>query len=107
MINKTNITKTRAIIGKKIAKTAMMIEVPVSMVDTIGLPNPAVERVDVTRVVPATLFMVAAVPPPAIIANVQVITGPKSAMVETMTAVPARVAKGMAMVSSKLSTTGM
>ena len=107
MINKTNITKAKATIGKKMAKMDMMTEVTVSIVDTIGLPNPAVEIVDVTRDAPAALFIVAAVPPPAIIANAHVITGLKSAKVETITAVPASAANGIAMVSSKLSRNGI
>lgn len=47
----------------------MTIELPVSKVDTIGLPKPPVVAVDanlVTLELPAT---VAAVPPPARIAN--------------------------------------
>ena len=107
MINKTNITKTKATIGKKMAKIDMIIEAPVSIVDTIGLPNPAVETVEVTRDTPAAPFIVAAVPPPAMMASDHVITGLKSAIVDTITAVPAIVAKGIAMVSSKLSTTGI
>ncbi len=107
MTNKTNITKTKATIGKKIAKMEMMNEEPVSMVDTTGFPNPAVEIVDVNRDAPAALFIVAAVPPPAIIANVHAIIGLKSANVETITAVPAMVANGIAIISSKLSTTGI
>ncbi len=107
MINKTKITKTKAIMGKKIEKKDMMTEVTVSMVDTTGFPNPAVAAVDVNREAPATLLIVAAVPPPAIIASAHVITGLKSARVDTITAVPATVANGMAMVSNKLSTKGM
>ena len=106
-MNKTHITKSTATIGKKMAKKEMMMEAPVSMVDTNGLPNPAVETVEVMRDAPAALFMVAAVPPPAMIANVQVIMGLKSTIVETMIAVPARVANGMAIVSNKLSTKGI
>lgn len=106
-MNKTHITKMKATIGKKMAKTEMIMEAPVSMVDTNGLPNPAVETVEVMREAPATLFIVAAVPPPAIIAKVQVIMGLKSTIVETMIAVPARVANGMAIVSNKLSTIGI
>lgn len=107
MTNKTKITKTKAIMGRKIEKMDMMIEVPVSMVDTNGLPNPAVVTVDVIREAPAALLMVAAVPPPAIMANAHVITGLKSDTVDIITAVPATVANGMAMVSNKLSTSGM
>ncbi len=106
-MNKTTKTKTNPTIGKKIAKMEMMIAVPVSIVEIMELPNPAVAKVEVIRVAPTVLFMVAAVPPPAMIAIVQVIIGLKSATVETITAVPASVAKGRAMVSSKLSTNGI
>lgn len=107
MANKIKITKTKAITGKNIEKMEMTNDVPVSMVETSGLPNPAVETVEVTRDAPAALFMAAAVPPPAIMANAQVMTGFKSATVDTITAVPAMVASGMAIVSSKLSTNGI
>ncbi len=100
-------TKTKAMIGKKIEKMDMTMEVPVSTVDTNGFPNPAVDTVEVTREAPAALLMVAAVPPPAIIASAQVMTGLKSATVDTITAVPAIAANGIAMVSNELSTTGM
>lgn len=93
--------------GKNIEKIEMINEAPVSTVETRGFAKPAVDTVEVTRDAPAALLITAAVPPPAIMANAQVITGFKSANVDTITAVPARLAKGMAMVSSKLSTNGM
>lgn len=93
--------------GKKIEKEDRATEMTVSKVDTTGFPIPAVAAVDVNREAPATLLMVAAVPPPAIIANAHVITGLKSASVDTITAVPAKVANGMAIVSNKLSTNGI
>ena len=102
-----NITKIIATIGKKIETMDMTIEVPVSNVDTKGFPKPAVETVEPNRVALAELFMAAAVPPPAIIAKAQVTTGLKSATVETITAVPAMVANGIATVSKRLSTTGI
>ena len=79
----------------------------VSIVDTNGFPNPAVEVVDAsleTLEVPATT---AAVPPPAIIANDQVTTGFKSTIVDAITVVPAIAAKGTAILSSKLSIYGI
>lgn len=106
MTNKTKSTNTKAMIGRNIEKIDMINDAPVSTVDTIGFPNPAVDTVDVTRDAPATLLMVAAVPPPAIMANAHEITGFKSATVDTITAVPAMVANGMAIASSKLSTNG-
>ena len=94
-------------IGKNIEIMDITMDVPVSIVDTIGFPKPAVETVEPNLVALAELFTAAAVPPPAIIAKAQVITGLKSATVDTITAVPAMVASGIAMVSKKLSTTGM
>ena len=82
-------------------------EVPVSIVETKGFAKPAVDTDEVKRVALEALLITAAVPPPAIIANDHVITGLKSANVETITAVPARVAKGMAIVSNKLSINGI
>ena len=102
-----NITKIIATIGKKIETIDMMMAVPVSIVETKGLPIPAVDIVEPSRVTLAELFTVAAVPPPAMIARAQVITGLKSATVDTITAVPAIVANGMAIVSKRLSTTGI
>lgn len=107
MINKTNSTSKKAIIGKKMETMEIMIEVTVSKVEIMGFANPAVEIVEVTLVAPAALFIVAAVPPPAIIASAHVTIGLKSAIVDTITAVPATVANGMAMASNKLSTSGM
>ncbi len=102
-----NITKIIARTGKKIETMDITTEVPVSSVETKGFPKPAVETVEPNRVALAELFTAAAVPPPAIIAKAQVITGLKSATVETIIAVPAIVAKGIATVSKRLSTTGI
>ena len=100
-------TKNIANIGKNIETIAITIDVKVSIVDTTGFAKPAVETVEPNRVALAELFTAAAVPPPAIIAKAQVITGLKSATVETITAVPATVANGIAMVSKALSIIGM
>ena len=89
--------------GKNTANTEPTIEVPVSKVATTGFAMPPVVAVDanlVALVVPTT---VAAVPPPAIIAKAQVKTGLKSATTDTITAVPATAAKGMATESNTLS----
>ena len=102
-----NTTKIIANIGKKTATIDKITDVPVSIVETNGFPNPAVETVDPNLVALAELFTAAAVPPPAIIAKAQVTTGLKSATVDTITAIPANVAKGIATVSNKLSTTGI
>ena len=102
-----NKTKIIARTGEKIETMDITAEVLVSSVVKNGLPKPAVETVDPNRVVLAELFTAAAVPPPAIIAKDQVIKGLKSATVDTITAVPARVASGIAIVSNRLSTTGI
>lgn len=88
----------------KIENTDITTEVPVSIVDTTGFAIPPVVAVEANLVVPELLATAAAVPPPAIIAKAQVITGLKSATVDTITAVPAMAAKGMAIVSKALST---
>ena len=85
----------------------IIIAVPVSKEDTTGFAKPAVVAVDASLVALVDPAIAAAVPPPAIIAIAQVITGLKSATVETMTAVPAIAAKGTATESSKLSTNGI
>ncbi len=93
--------------GKKIEKTDKVIEVPVSTVEITGFANPPVVAVDVNLVEAETPFIAEAVPPPAIIANDQVMTGDKSAIVDAITVVPATAAKGIAIVSNKLSNQGM
>ena len=107
MTNSTKSTNTKARIGRNMEKMDMTIDVPVSTVDTNGFPKPAVVALDVRRDAPAALFMVAAVPPPAMMASAQVMTGLKSATVDTITAVPAMAANGIAIVSNILSTKGM
>lgn len=100
-------TRTIAIKGKKIEKADITTAVPVSTVETIGLATPPVVAVDVNLVDPEALDIAVAVPPPAIIANDHVTSGFKSATVESITAVPAIAAKGIAILSSKLSTYGI
>lgn len=82
-------------------------DVPVSSMATTGLAIPPVVTVDANRVVLEVPATAAAVPPPAIMANDHVITGLKSATVESIIAVPARAAKGTAIVSNKLSIYGI
>ncbi len=96
-------TRIIATIGKNIENTAIIIDIPVSNEDTTGFAKPPVVAVDVILVTPVVLAIEAAVPPPAIMAKAQVITGLKSVTVETITAVPATAAKGIAIESSKLS----
>lgn len=93
--------------GIKIEKTDITIDVPVSTVEITGFAIPAVVADDAKRVVLVEPFIAAAVPPPAIIANAQVIAGSKSLTVATITAVPAIAAKGTAIVSNKLSKNGI
>lgn len=102
-----NITNIIAKMGINIDMIAIIIDVVVSTVDTTGLAIPAVDTVEPIRVALADPLITAAVPPPAIMAKAQVITGLKSATVETITAVPAIVARGMAIVSKALSIIGM
>ena len=101
------ITKIKARTGMKIENTDITIEVPVSIVDTIGFAIPPVVAVDANLVAPELPATAAAVPPPAIIAKAQVIAGLKSATVDTITAVPAIAANGMAIESKRLSTYGI
>ena len=103
-INKTNII---AIKGINIAKTLITIEDPVSTVETIGFAMPPVVAVEANRAEELEAFIAVAVPPPAIMAKDQVIIGDKFMEVDTITAVPAMAAIGMAMVSNKLSTQGI
>ena len=107
MIKTISKTNTKPTTGRKIVTIDVTIAVPVSMVDTTGLPIPAVVAVDAKRVAPEAPEIAAAVPPPAIIAKAQVISELKSATVDTITAVPAIAAKGIATESSKLSTKGI
>lgn len=86
---------------------AIRMEVPVSTVLKTGFAIPPVVALEVSLAADVFPFIAAAVPPPAIIAKVQVTTGLKSASVATITAVPANVAKGKAIVSNKLSNHGM
>lgn len=106
-ITKINITRIIAKIGAKIEAVETTTDVAVSVVETTGLPIPAVAALDVSLVADEALFIAPAVPPPAIIASDQVIKGSKLATVDTTTAVPAMAAKGTATVSNKLSIKGM
>ena len=98
------ITSIRANTGRKIEIIDISVDVPVSIVDTKGFAIPPVVVVDANLVVLVVPEIAAAVPPPAIIANAQVITGLKSETVDNITAVPAKAANGTAMLSNKLST---
>ncbi len=107
MNNRIKTTPIIANTGMKIDRADIIIDVPVSTVDTTGLANPPVVAVDVNLVAPDAPFIATAVPPPAIMAMAQVTTGLRSAAVDTITAVPAIAANGTAMVSNKLSIYGI
>lgn len=93
--------------GRKIDRMDIANEIPVSAVEITGLPIPAVLTDEVALAAPIPVLMAAAVPPPAIIAKAHVTTGSNSANVDTIITVPAKVANGIAIVSSKLSIKGM
>lgn len=79
----------------------MIIEVPVSTVETNRLLKPALETVEPNRVALAELFTTAAIPPPAISAKAQVIKRIKSITVATKIKVLAIVANGIATASKR------
>ena len=83
------------------------VETPVSIVVNTGFANPTVVVLEVSLAAEAFPLIAAAVPPPAIIARAQVITGSRSVIVATIIAVPANVANGNAIVSSILSNHGI
>ena len=96
-----------AIGGTNIEAVETATAVPVSMVDTTGLATPPVVAVEVILPAAFAPLIAVAVPPPAMMANDQVIMGSKLATVDTITAVPAMAARGTAKPSRALSTHGM
>lgn len=62
-------TTTKASIGKKIANELKVISVPVSAVDTTGLPITPVLTEEAKRVVLVIPCLTVTVPPPAIMAK--------------------------------------
>ena len=100
-------TKNAARIGAKIDTVVTTAAVPVSTRPITGFAVPPVVAVEANLPVAEAPFIAVAVPPPAIIAKVQVITGSKLEAVETITAVPAKAAIGIAKPSNKLSNHGM
>jgi len=101
------ITSITAIIGAIIETTATTKAVIVSINEMNGFPIPAVVAVEAIRPVADAPLIAVAVPPPAMIANDQVMTGSISETVATITAVPANAARGKAILSNKLSTYGI
>lgn len=106
-MNNKKITITKAKTGKKKEIIVMIMDVPVSTVEMTGFPIPAVVTVDASLVALEVPEIATAVPPPAIIANVHVISGLKFTIVESITTVPATAAKGTAILSNKLSIYGI
>lgn len=96
-------TKMIANMGRNIEIIDMKIEVQVSIIEIPGLANPPVVAVEANLVVADDPAIVAAVPPPAIIAKNHVITGLKSETVDNIIAVPANAASGTEILSNKLS----
>lgn len=101
------ITRIAAMGGAKMDAVETATAVPVSIVDTTGFAKPPVVEEDANRPVALAPFIAVAVPPPAIMARDHVTTGSRSTTVDTITAVPATPAKGMAKLSKALSTHGM
>lgn len=101
------ITRIIAKMGKNMEIIDIIMAVPVSKVETTGFAKPPVVAVEANRVVMEAPDMAAAVPPPAIIAKAHVTTGLKSETVESMTIVPAKVAKGIEIPSKILSIYGI
>ena len=89
------------------AASANSIEIPDSNIEITGFAKPAVATDDASLVLEVELLIAVAVPPPAIIANVHVISGSKLATVDNIIAVPAIAAKGTAIVSRILSIQGI
>ena len=107
MINRMIITRIAAMGGTNIDAVLTVTAAPVSKVDTKGLANPPVVPEDVNLPAALAPFIAVAVPPPAIMAKDQVTTGSKLATVDTITAVPAIPAMGIAILSRALSTHGI
>jgi len=106
-MRKITSTKMIAKTGKIIDTNDIKMEVPVSTVDITGFPIPPVVTVDVSLAALEVPAIAAAVPPPAMMANAQVISGLKSATVDNIIMVPAKAANGTAILSNKLSTYGI
>lgn len=98
---------TAASKGKKMDAAVITAAVPVSTRPSTGFANPPVVVEEVILPAAEVLFIAVAVPPPAIMAKVQVISGSRLATVDTMTAVPAIAAIGTATLSNRLSTQGI
>ncbi len=89
------------------ASMVKMVEPMVSMVEIIKLPKPAVPTDETARVPASAVLMVAAVPPPAMIAIAQRKKGEISVNCMAKSKVPAIVARGIERLSNILSIKGM
>ena len=78
---------TAAMYGAKIDAVVTTTAVVVSATATTGFANPPVVAVEANLPVALAPFIAVAVPPPAIIAKVQVTNGSNPATVDTITAV--------------------
>jgi hypothetical protein len=77
-----------------------------SIVATMGLPRPAVSAPDCARARTVELWVSAAAPPPAMIANAHFSKGGRSVITAAETPIPATTAAGVAMESSRWSSPG-
>lgn len=89
------------------ANIVKMVDPIVSMVEITKLPKPAVPTEETARVPARAVLMVAAVPPPAIIAMTQRKKGEISVNCMAKSKVPAMVARGIERLSNMLSINGM
>lgn len=106
-MKKTNTeTMRKARTGITMARTESTVLETDSPVETAGLATPPVVTVDAPRTTVVSPWTTAALPPPAMNATDQVITGLRSDTADAVHRVPAITAAGRAMVSSMLSTQG-
>ena len=94
-------TNNMATTGSTKAKKLMNTESPNSAVATIGLAIPPVVEVEAARVRTVPLCTAPAMPPPAITARVHFRNGSIDVSIELITMIPATIAAGVAIVSSR------
>ncbi len=94
-------------IGARMESTVPRIEATSSPVETTGLPSPPVEAVDTPRTVTVDPWIKPATPPPAMMARDQRKKGLTSVTIDAVAIVPATMAAGVAIVSSRLSSQGI
>ena len=100
-------TNIAAIGGTSIDAVETATAVPVSTTDTTGFAKPPVVVEEVNLPAAFAPLIMVAVPPPAMMAKAQVVTGSKPATDDTIAAVPAIPARGIAILSKRLSTQGI